>query len=128
VEFVDIYPTIVDLCGIKLPPGLEGASLVPLLENPAARWDRPAYTLVAREDWLGRSVRTERWSYTEWDEGRRGVELYDLQADPHEQKNLAQDPKLEPTVAGLRKLLRKGPVAKESPVRAFAQGRKTAEP
>jgi arylsulfatase A-like enzyme len=123
VEFVDVYPTVVELSGTKMPPGLEGKSLVPLLDDPAARWDRPAYTLVAREDWLGRSVRTERWCYTEWDRGRRGVELYDLQADPHELKNLAKDPARAGTVADLHRLLQQGPVAKESPLRAAAQKR-----
>jgi arylsulfatase A-like enzyme len=123
VEFVDIYPTIAELCGTKIPRGLEGASLVPLLDDPAAKWTRPAYTLVAREDWLGRSVRTEQWCYTEWDEGRRGVELYDLQADPNELQNRAKDPGTADVVAALRKLLRQGPVARESPIRKYSQGR-----
>ena len=76
---------------------------------------------MAREDWLGRSIRTEQWCYTEWDEGRRGAELYDLQADPHERRNLFQDPAQAGTVAKLRKLLHEGPVAKDSPVRAAIQ-------
>ena len=118
VEFVDIYPTLVELCGLALPPGLEGRSLVPLLDDPGAAWDKPAFTMVAREDWLARSVRTERWCYTEWDEGRRGTELYDTQADPLEQRNLASDPSHADTIAALRKLLHTGPVAKESPIRA----------
>ena len=113
-----MIPTLIELCGTKMPPGLEGRSLVPLLDNPKAAWDWPAFTLVAREDWLGRSIRTEQWCYTEWDEGRRGAELYDLQADPHERRNLAQDPAQAGTVAKLRKLLHEGPVAKDSPVRA----------
>jgi iduronate 2-sulfatase len=113
VEFVDLYPTLVELCGLAMPPGLEGKSLLPLLENPTAPWHKPAYTLVAREDWLGRSVRTERWCYTEWDHGRRGVELYDLQTDPRESKNLAPDPKHAPVVEELKKLLRSGPISKD---------------
>ena len=116
VEFVDIYPTLVELCGLATPPGLEGKSLVPLLDQPTAAWNRPAFTLVAREDWLGRSVRTERWCYTEWDFGRRGRELYDLQADPGESRNLVKDAKLAPVVADLKKLLRTGPVAKAVPL------------
>jgi len=118
VEFVDIYPTLVELCGLATPPGLEGTSLVPLLDHPTAAWERPAYSLVAREEWLGRSVRTERWCYTEWDRGRYGVELYDLQADPRESKNLAKNPLFAPMIAELKNLLHTGPVAKESPVRA----------
>ena len=55
--------------------------------------------------------------YTEWDEGRRGLELYDLQADPRESKNLAKGPKCAPVIAELRKLLHHGPVSKESPIR-----------
>ena len=116
VELVDIYPTLVELCGLSVPPGLEGKSLVPLLSHPASPWDKPAYTMVAREDWLARSVRTERWSYTQWDEGRRGAELYDLQNDPLEQHNLATDPAQEATMAELRKLLHTGPVAKPGPI------------
>lgn len=112
VEFVDIYPTLVELCGLPVPPGLEGVSLGPLLDNPTAAWDRPAFTVVARENWLGRSVRTERWCYTEWDEGRYGVELYDHQRDPRESKNLASDPQYAATVAHLREVLHNGPIAK----------------
>ncbi len=109
VEFVDIYPTLVELCGLDLPPGLEGKSLVPLLVDPSAPWNKPAFCLVAREDWLGRSVRTERWCYTEWDEGRRGVERYDLQTDPRELKNVAQDPERAGVIVELKELLRTSP-------------------
>ena len=123
VEFVDIYPTLVELCGLAMPPGLEGKSLAALLDDPRAAWNRPAFTLVAREDWLGRSVRTERWCYTEWDEGRRGTELYDLLADPQESQNLAQDHDRASVVAELKTMLHSGPVAKQSPVRAAVFGK-----
>ena len=106
VEFVDIYPTLVELCGLPMPPGLEGMSLVPWLDDPrrgagqARLHDGGARRLVS-----GISVRTERWCYTEWDDGRRGVELYDLQADPREQTNLAADPAYAATVAEMRSRL-----------------------
>ncbi|MHB1028916.1 MAG: sulfatase [Pirellulaceae bacterium] len=116
VELVDVYPTLVELCGLPTPPGLEGQSLVPLLNDPSASWDHPAFTIVAREDWLARCVRTERWCYSEWDEGRRGLELYDLQADPREENNLAADPSLAATVAELSALLHAAPVAKPGPI------------
>lgn len=109
VEFVDIYPTVADLCGLPCPPHVEGQSLRPLLENPQTRWTKPALTQVLRRDLIpyvmGYSVRTERWRYTEWDGGKGGAQLYDHDADPHEWNNLARDPKYAPTVAELKALL-----------------------
>ncbi len=107
VEFVDLYPTLADLAGLKPPANLAGASLRPLLANPTAPWDRPAFTQVQRGDFPGHSVRTPRWRYTEWDGGAQGVELYDEQNDPGEMKNLATDPKHAATVAELKALVRK---------------------
>ncbi|MFO0945182.1 MAG: sulfatase [Planctomycetota bacterium] len=94
VELVDLFPTLAQLADLQPPSDLEGASLVPLLRDPDAPWDRPAFTQVYRGDFPGHSIRTERWRYTEWDNGRQGVELYDHDADPHEYHNLANDPKL----------------------------------
>jgi uncharacterized sulfatase len=54
---------------------------------------------------LGRSVRTERWRYTEWDGGKRGAELYDHENDPHEWHNLANDPKYADTITQMRRFL-----------------------
>jgi uncharacterized sulfatase len=109
VESVDLYPTLADLCGLTAPGDLAGLSLRPLLENPKRRWNRPAYTQVRRSDkdgpFMGRSVRTERWRYTEWDEGRKGVELYDHDKDPREFTNLASDPKYAKVVAEMKKVL-----------------------
>ncbi|HUQ92764.1 MAG TPA: sulfatase [Bryobacteraceae bacterium] len=93
VEFLDIYPTLADLCDLKnVPARLHGKSLRPLLENPSAAWDRPAITQVQRarqgDPVRGYSMRTERYRYTMWNEGREGEELYDYSADPRELKNL----------------------------------------
>jgi uncharacterized sulfatase len=90
VEAVDFYPTLADLCGLSdAPTNLAGRSLRPLLRNPNARWDKPAFTQVRRGNaqngyFMGYSVRNERYRYTEWDEGRKGVELYDYDRDPNE--------------------------------------------
>jgi uncharacterized sulfatase len=54
---------------------------------------------------MGRSLRTERWRYTEWDGGAQGVELYDHETDPREFRNLAQDPAHAATAAELKRLL-----------------------
>jgi uncharacterized sulfatase len=106
VEFVDIYPTLADLAGLTPPPGLQGASLRPLLDNPQERWDRPAYTQVQRGPNAGHSVRTERWRYTEWDLGAKGAELYDHDNDPQELRNLAADPSHAAVVAQMKSLLK----------------------
>jgi uncharacterized sulfatase len=110
VEFLDMYPTLADLCGLKdVPKRLHGRSLRPLLENPRAPWDRPAVTQVhrARQGGAvrGYSLRTERHRYTMWDEAREGEELYDYASDPRELKNLAASPGSAALKAGLKSRL-----------------------
>ena len=111
VQYLDLYPTLVDLCALPKAEWTEGTPLTPLLDNPQAAWDRPAYTVQTRNWSVGRSVRDERWRYTEWDEGRRGTALFDHDHDPHETRNLAADPQHAGTVRRMQKLLREGPVA-----------------
>jgi uncharacterized sulfatase len=106
VEFVDIYPTLADLCGLSAPANLEGTSFQPLLNDPELPWKKAAFTQVQRGRIAGRSVRTERWRYTEWDESKQGEELYNHDTDPGEYYNLARDPQYTETVAELRKALR----------------------
>ncbi len=93
VELIDLYPTLAELCNLPAPAGLEGKTLKTLLENPNAKWNKPALTQVFSNDRKGRSIRTEQWRYTEWNGGKDGVELYDHKSDPQELKNLAEDPK-----------------------------------
>jgi iduronate 2-sulfatase len=105
VELLDVYPTLAGLCRLAAPAGLEGASLEPLLAEPARAWDRPAFTQLVRLEFHGWSVRTERWRYTEWDGGAIGRELYDHASDPGEFVNLAEKPESEATVAELAGLI-----------------------
>jgi iduronate 2-sulfatase len=107
VELLDIYPTLAELCGLKPTHKLAGQSLKPLLNNPKAKWDKPAFTQVWRGRFAGHSVRTERYRYTEWDDGKAGAELYDYETDPKEEHNLANDPSHAKTVATLKALVRK---------------------
>lgn len=110
VELLDVYPTLGELAGLSLPAGLQGRSLKPLLKEPNAPWERPAFTQVMRSDgnrsFMGYSVRTEQWRYVEWDDGNRGVQLYNEQDDPDELRNLAADPTRKTVVAVMRELLR----------------------
>ena len=110
VEYVDLYPTLGELAGLSLPAGLQGRSLKPLLNDPNARWDHPAFTQVRRggpaASFMGYTVRTEQWRYTEWDEGKQGTQLYDEVKDPGEMRNLAADPKQAKVVSEMKALLR----------------------
>jgi uncharacterized sulfatase len=111
-ELVDVYPTLAELCGLTPPANLDGRSLVPLLDDPEQLWKNAAFTQVTRVrreiHFQGRSIRTERFRYTEWDEGRRGVELYDHQLDQGEFRNLANDPEFADDIVPLRALLHQG--------------------
>jgi uncharacterized sulfatase len=115
VELLDVYPTLADLCGQTPPGDLHGASLRPLLDDPDAPRDRPARSMVVHDGTVGRSVRTERWRYTEWDAGRAGVELYDHDLDPLELRNLASRPELAGTARDLAALLHSGQPRTTSP-------------
>jgi len=114
-ELLDLYPTLADLCGLPVPMSLQGTSLRRQLDDPAAPGKKAAYTQVLRgtgkDQFAGRSVRTERWRYTEWDAGRRGSELYDHDNDPHEYHNLAADIGHADTVKELKELLKGGMTA-----------------
>lgn len=87
VGLIDIYPTLVELCGLPTKQDLQGHSLVPLLRNPSQTWKYPALTTHHPGN---HSVRTERWRYIQYANGDE--ELYDHENDPHEWKNLANDP------------------------------------
>jgi uncharacterized sulfatase len=112
VELLDIYPTLAALNNLPLPNKQDGNDLSPLLKKPSAKWTHPAYTQVARRNQggkviMGRSIRTEEWRYTEWDEGRAGVELYNHPTDPQEYVNLANKPEYGKKIKELSKLLHK---------------------
>ena len=107
VELLDVYPTLVDLCGLPAATELEGRSLAAVLADPTAAVKEAAYTQHPRPsypdrtekgvpDAMGYSVRTARYRYTEWrdwESGRVvGRELYDHATDPDELTNAIAAP------------------------------------
>jgi choline-sulfatase len=105
-ELVDLYPTLADLAALPAPAYLEGVSLAPVLADPARTVKDAAFTQVRRGEVQGYTIRTDRWRYTSWDEGRQGEQLYDMASDPGETTNLASDPQRAATVAELKQRLR----------------------
>lgn len=118
VSQVDLFPTLASLCGVKPPANLQGQDLSPLLRDPSQPGRNWALTQVSRGGGQGKaavttnvgaegrffygySLRTPRWRYTEWDEGKRGRELYDHESDPRELTNLADNPAHASTVSEL---------------------------
>ncbi len=89
VEFVDIYSTVAELCGLPVPASVDGISLQPLLVDPTIKLRDSALTHITRGSMNGFSLRTERWRYIEWSDGK--IELYDHDKDPGEWHNVAAD-------------------------------------
>ncbi len=88
VSLVDIFPTLLELCGLPSKEDLDGHSLVPLLSDPEAEWGYPAMTTYDVSEF---SVRTENWRYIRYIDDSE--ELYDHRNDPEEWTNLANNPK-----------------------------------
>jgi arylsulfatase A-like enzyme len=110
VQSIDIYSTLAELCGLPLPPGGEGTSLTPLLRDPDAEWNRPAYSIWSETGRAihGVAVRSEKWRYVEYGpDGANGAMLFDAIADPLEMTNLAYDPAHASVCAELAALARK---------------------
>lgn len=88
VDYMNIYPTLADLCGLPAGEQLEGVSMRQLLAEPNTTWDRPALTTHGRNN---HAVRSQHFRYIRYADG--SAELYDHRDDPMEWKNLAENPK-----------------------------------
>ena len=114
VEFVDIYPTLAELCGLQLPKHLEGTSLVPVLKDPTVSVKNASFSQYPRgAKVMGYSMRTEQYRFTRWvnrdnHSKLEAVELYDHKNDPQENTNIANDPKNADLVAKLTEQWKKG--------------------
>lgn len=116
VEFLDVYPTLADVCGLPIPGGLDGMSLKPWLDNPSAPSAKVAISQYPRggkatgnRPLMGYSIRDARWRLTLWRDRRSqeiaATELYDEQNDPAESVNLAGKAEHKATVEALSRFL-----------------------
>lgn len=109
VEFVDIYPSLVELAGLPLPAGLDGQSFKPLLDDPQQRWDKVAFSQYPKGGYLGTAMRTDRYRYVEWQDKNGQLaarELYDHARDPQENENVAGQPDQAAVLDQLGRLMR----------------------
>lgn len=112
-EFVDVFPTLTSLCGLKNPDGLEGSELTPLFTDPNQNWKKAAFSQYPRpKKVMGYSIRTERYRYTEWINQKTGEardrELYDLQNDPLCKENIVSGENNAKLVEHLKGMLKAG--------------------
>jgi arylsulfatase A-like enzyme len=120
-EFVDIYPTLCDACGLPKPDNLEGASLIPLMDQPDRPWKTAAFSQYPRPGHfpseknikqMGYSMRTDRYRYTEWQDYKTGEvlarELYDYKTDPQGNVNIANKPENAELIKKFSKQLSEG--------------------
>lgn len=113
-EFVDIYPTLTELCGLSLSDGMEGTSMVPLFTEPQKPWKKAAFSQYPRgkNKIMGYSIRTDQYRYNEWIDIKNkeivAKELYDLKNDPLCKECIVDEPQYKDLIAELHVMLDSG--------------------
>ena len=99
-EFVDVYPTLAEACGLPVPRHCEGTSLIPLVHNPSRPWKSAAFSQFRKTingiPCMGYTMRTDKFRYTEWRNRKKMArvvarELYDHRQDNDENENVADN-------------------------------------
>ncbi|VGO18552.1 sulfatase [Pontiella sulfatireligans] len=99
-SLIDLFPTLIDLCGLPSIDDLDGTSMRPVLENPLSTVDRPAITTMGRGN---HAVRSRDYRYIQYYEGSE--EFYDHTQDPKEWTNLINNPEYSEIIAQHRKFV-----------------------
>lgn len=103
VNLLDMYPTLVELCGLPANAENEGRSFASLLKNPKMEWNYPTRTTYGFKN---HSLTDGRYRYTNYGgRGEGAEELYDHSVDPLEHKNLAANPDTQEIIARFKALL-----------------------
>jgi iduronate 2-sulfatase len=116
VELVDLYPTVAQLAGLSIPStalhgglSLQGDSIVTLIQNPSMQSTRGAFYQGSSNGYEGRSLRTDRYRFTEWtNQSTKRYELYNHEGDPSETINVASDPSYASVLPVLKAALAAG--------------------
>lgn len=129
VEFVDIYPSLAEACGLPVPEACEGLSFMPLIKDPSLEWKDAAFSQYpftdyeTKKKYMGYSMRTDRYRYTEHVNLKTDEvdfrELYDHENDPEENINLAINPEYAQIIEELSIELNEGWQAAAQEVTAY---------
>ena len=106
VELVDVYPTMAELCRLPQPPGMEGLSFVPVLQNPTLAWKSAAFTDNEAGENPSRSIRTDKYRYTSFEDGRES--LFDFSVSPDETVDLAKSRENQDLLKEMKNRLKQG--------------------
>ncbi len=99
VELLDLYPTLSSLCGLEIPNRIQGKNIAPMLDDPSRSVREAAFSVNGK----GFLLREDKWAYIQYGEdAKRGIELFDMHADPKQYTNLAKSEEHESVVAAFR--------------------------
>lgn len=102
VELLDLYPTTAKLCGLTVPEGNQGRDISPMLDDPSVEVRDAAFSVAPMRK--GFLLRNKKWSFIQYGEdAAKGVELFDMEADPKQYTNLAESDEHANTVEEFRK-------------------------
>lgn len=106
VELLDLFPTTAKLCGLEVPDRLQGRDISAILDDPNARVREEAFSVAPTQN--GFLLRSEKWAYIQYaEDGSKGIELFDMKADPKQYTNLVGVPEHAETVAEFKRKMAK---------------------